>query len=798
MEEDFSNSVVLVITEGDHDSRKRSLSREIDGQEMGCEEWQSLVADSFTLNEIRIRVDKELLSQHSTYFKGYLNFSERNCESLNVNWSLPIFCDLLRCIHGFEPCLSSSMIASLIEGAIYFGVEDVITKCKAWVASDTFCVKWKIEDDLVSELLSIWLSATVNGVKSIEQLCIKSLAVNFAQAMRQESFVTLPLSLLEASIDHPQLTIKSEMDLCKALLLWYESQKRNSRNGAVVDDPILLFKKIQLNLLPIDFILRELVGKYPLNIFHVSVAATESDVDVLNSIIDFKGELAAKPVKDYLNFKPVIRLTDHLKELDLSGCHQITCHHLISAAAQNGMKPKRIAQKTLVTIEQETWPELAEFINLETLILSHCWRVEQRNLVTWLNLVCPNLRELRAPHCPQLLQVILEIGSGLPNLSVLDLSVSEELVEIEGVVTRTKSTISQRLPLRWSFGKLHETNKLTDLSLRGHSEITDEILLFIARSCPLLRVVDLGGCLELSDVGFAAFLNFQENLAFQWNCWGVFHQKLSAAGTRFGPVSCKALISQANISVNVLDTLNLNKCLALGCGHLSNLLQVLPSLVSLELAFTRLDDMALSAFSGTSLRHLNIRETKVSGGVLYRILARNFDLKDLNIRGCTQLALNSFDHLPSEKTFERMWENVGIGWGLSDSTISSFGFASCTLQNFAVGVGGTISEETLLCIAEQCHELKRLSLCFQFVADEGLIQAVSQLKSLHTLELQNMACAPRNLLTEIASSLPNLRNLKLERVTPLLSDDDLLLFSQSCTGLQSLSLLGCHLLTSND
>lgn len=123
--------------------------------------------------------------------------------------------------------------------------------------------------------------------------------------------------------------------------------------------------------------------------------------------------------------------------------------------------------------------------------------------------------------------------------------------------------------------------------------------------------------------------------------------------------------------------------------------------------------MALSAFSGTSLRHLNIRETKVSGGVLYRILARNFDLKDLNIRGCTQLALNSFDHLPSEKTFERMWENVGIGWGLSDSTISSFGFASCTLQNFAVGVGGTISEETLLCIAEQCHELKRLSLCFQ-------------------------------------------------------------------------------------
>lgn len=58
---------------------------------------------------------------------------------------------------------------------------------------------------------------------------------------------------------------------------------------------------------------------------------------------------------------------------------------------------------------------------------------------------------------------------------------------------------------------------------------------------------------------------------------------------------------------------------ALGCGHLSNLLQVLPSLVSLELAFTRLDDMALSAFSGTSLRHLNIRETKVDFFELFNV-----------------------------------------------------------------------------------------------------------------------------------------------------------------------------------
>lgn len=60
MEEDFSNFVVLVIIEGDYDLWKRSLFREIDGQEMGCEEWQFFVVDLFILNEICICVDKEL------------------------------------------------------------------------------------------------------------------------------------------------------------------------------------------------------------------------------------------------------------------------------------------------------------------------------------------------------------------------------------------------------------------------------------------------------------------------------------------------------------------------------------------------------------------------------------------------------------------------------------------------------------------------------------------------------------------------------------------------------------------
>lgn len=70
-------------------------------------------------------------------------------------------------------------------------------------------------------------------------------------------------------------------------------------------------------------ILGELVGKYLLNIFYVLVVVIELDVDVLNLIIDFKGELVVKLVKDYLNFKFVICFMDYLKVIV---CMFILCY----------------------------------------------------------------------------------------------------------------------------------------------------------------------------------------------------------------------------------------------------------------------------------------------------------------------------------------------------------------------------------------------------------------------------------------------------------------------------------------
>lgn len=59
-EDDFSKSVLLVISQGDHISGVEKSYVEADGRKMGCEEWESLVAESYKVDEIRIRVDTQL------------------------------------------------------------------------------------------------------------------------------------------------------------------------------------------------------------------------------------------------------------------------------------------------------------------------------------------------------------------------------------------------------------------------------------------------------------------------------------------------------------------------------------------------------------------------------------------------------------------------------------------------------------------------------------------------------------------------------------------------------------------
>lgn len=107
-----------------------------------------------------------------------------------------------------------------------------------------------------------------------------------------------------------------------------------------------------------------------------------------------------------------------------------------------------------------------------------------------------------------------------------------------------------------------------------------------------------------------------------------------------------------------------------------------------------------------------VLDFQVSGRVLSEVLARNRNLQDLNIRGCTQVALYPFDYFLIQKSLK--WVSLEVGWGIPSSVdaFSMFGILS-ELENLAIGVGGTVSGHSLLRISEDCTRLKRLSLSFQ-------------------------------------------------------------------------------------
>lgn len=106
-----------------------------------------------------------------------------------------------------------------------------------------------------------------------------------------------------------------------------------------------------------------------------------------------------------------------------------------------------------------------------------------------------------------------------------------------------------------------------------------------------------------------------------------------------------------------------------------------------------------------------IASWQVSGGLFSRLVATNPALKHLNARGCTNLMSHTVSDLHMGEGYG--WEDVEMGWGLSDAALKSVGYENCRLRGLVVGVGAAISDVALVSLSEQCRELNRLSLRFQ-------------------------------------------------------------------------------------
>lgn len=84
--------------------------------------------------------------------------------------------------------------------------------------------------------------------------------------------------------------------------------------------------------------------------------------------------------------------------------------------------------------------------------------------------------------------------------------------------------------------------------------------------------------------------------------------------------------------------------------------------------------------------------------------------------------------------------------------------------------------------------------CWQVISDCILRSIMSSLRNLKVLSL----CYCLGILTSLSFQIrmPNLTTLRLERVTPGMTNDDLIILTRGCSSLHDLSLIGCMLLNS--
>lgn len=77
----------------------------------------------------------------------------------------------------------------------------------------------------------------------------------------------------------------------------------------------------------------------------------------------------------------------------------------------------------------------------------------------------------------------------------------------------------------------------------------------------------------------------------------------------------------------------------------------------------------------------------------------------------------------------------------------------------------------------------------QEISDSALTSIVTSLKHLEELALSY--CFGDITLQSFKFSIPNLRKLRLERVTRWMTNEDLFVLTQSCPNLTELTLVGC-------
>lgn len=468
------------------------------------------------------------------------------------------------------------------------------------------------------------------------------------------------------------------------------------------------------------------------------------------------------------------------------------------------------------------------FEAVEEVDVSNCPRLPLEASIECFCKSFPSLKIFKAAHHLNFKMTKLgQLVQKCPLLEEIDLTVDinpviPSQVSIESsspAISLRASTVSLQIDsYLWPASELYTTRlvlaNVTKLKLEGRVDLNDYDLKNISEICASLSCLNLRGCTTVTDTGISVLI---------LRC--VKLHSLVVCDTSFGHNSMLALRSgipglnhfptldveknHAKSLASKLQVLHMGGCIGVDEKSILELMAETPMLKSLCLRETQIDDNTLYSFLGSCLEMLDISDTKVSSTALAHVVARNPGLSCLKAKGCRNLFqqqsktddghFRSFQYLCEEwcnqlgKTCKL--EEIALGWGFSCFSLEALKPAIATLKVVTVGLGASLGQDAVELLPTTCPLLEEVILYFQVISDRALRNIVESLRHLQVLAL--CYCLGEITPLSFKSSMPNLRKLRLERVTPWMTNDDLVILTQNCANLIELSLVGCRLLNSD-
>ncbi|XP_059646730.1 BTB/POZ domain-containing protein FBL11 isoform X2 [Cornus florida] len=787
---------------------------------------------------VNVKANRNRLIEQSSYFGGLLggSFSESCLDCISIHWNLETLMIVLKFMFGHQVDVTSNNFLPLYEGALYFGVETLLSKCKVWLSDVTSSKELCSPQVKLDDLIHIWNFSLEHANDFIPELCTSYLARKFQMwAMFSNSFGDVPYNLLLSCIKHPQLIVDSEKHLSEALLVWLacntkQIESLNSTNGGCTN----ILKEIRISLLPLWYA----AGKKRCCFF--SKFANES----INAILSLMGHPSTSSLDVFGDGDLScmrIRLTSDTKKVDLSGCPQIKpavlllsmlpCSYSMDPKLRKNIKQSPTNLERLngnqCQISWGLWPTLS-FEAVQEVDISNCPMLHLEAAIECFCKSFPSLRILKATYflsfktaklrqlmqrCPLLYDIDLTVDIS-PIIPTQVSIVSSFPSTTPNVSIVSSGIIGYPSDATLSYMSRPLLSNVTKLTLEGRIDVGDADLKNISESCVSLCYLNLKGCTSVTDAGISVLI---------LRCLEL--HSIVVSDTSFGQNSILALCSTiTNSAAQIekkrsqtlaykLQTLHMGGCNVFSAGangtSLIKLMSQMCMLKSLCLRETELVDNALYSFCGSSLEMLDVSDTKVSGAALAHIVHRNPGLKIWKASGCQNLfqqgSKNEGEDFPSspyscmELSFELgktcKLEEIVLGWGFSCLSMEALRPAITTLRAITVGLGASLGQDALELLPKTCPLLESVILYFQVISDCIVINIMENLRYLQVLAL--CYCLGEMSSLSFKCNMPNLRKLRLQRVTPWMTNDDLSILTQNCGKLIELSLLGCRLLNSD-